>query len=76
MKLIFERGSAEQHLTLLPACDVPEVHFEQERQKELHLPHLCENELTRHYTEIAKRVHDRKALQIFLDRQACVHVVV
>ena len=57
MKLIFERGSAEQHLTLLPACDVPEVHFEQERQKELHLPHLCENELTRHYTEIAKRVH-------------------
>ena len=57
MKLIFERGSAEQHLTLLPACDVPEVHFEQERQKELHLPHLCENELTRHYTEIAKRIH-------------------
>ena len=57
MKLIFERGSAEQHLTLLPACDVPEVHFEQERQKELHLPHLCENEQTRHYTEIAKRVH-------------------
>ncbi len=57
MKLIFERGSAEQHLTLLPACDVPEVHFEQERQKELHLPHVCENELTRHYTEIAKRIH-------------------
>ncbi|MGM9663104.1 MAG: aminomethyl-transferring glycine dehydrogenase subunit GcvPB, partial [Oscillospiraceae bacterium] len=57
MKLIFERGSAEQHLTLLPACDVPEVHFAEERQVELHLPHLCENELTRHYTEIAKRIH-------------------
>ena len=57
MKLIFERGSAEQHLTLLPACDVPEVHFAEERKVELHLPHLCENELTRHYTEIAKRVH-------------------
>ena len=57
MKLIFERGSAEQHLTLLPACDVPEVHFAEERKVELHLPHLCENELTRHYTEIAKRIH-------------------
>ena len=57
MKLIFERGSAEQHLTLLPVCDVPEVHFAEERKVELHLPHLCENELTRHYTEIAKRIH-------------------
>ena len=57
MKLIFEKGSPEQHLTILPACDVPEVHFAEERKKELHLPHLCENELTRHYTAIAKRIH-------------------
>lgn len=57
MKLIFERGSAEQHLTLMPSCDVPEVQLSKTRKQPLPLPHVCENELTRHYTALSKRVH-------------------
>ncbi len=58
MKLIFERGFEGQALCLMPACDVPECTVEGfEREQELHLPHLSENELSRHYSEIAKRVH-------------------
>ena len=57
MKLVFEKGSPEQHLSLLPECDVPVVSFAQTRQTPLRLPHLSENELTRHYTALAKRVH-------------------
>lgn len=57
MKLIFEQGSPEQHMTLLPECDVPVVKLKETRETPLHLPHVCENELTRHYTALAKRVH-------------------
>ena len=58
MKLIFERGNEGQALCLMPACDVPEVTLEGfEREGKLYLPHVSENELSRHYTEIAKRVH-------------------
>lgn len=57
MKLIFEQGSPEQHMTLLPECDVPVVKLKETRQVPLRLPHVCENELTRHYTALAKRVH-------------------
>ena len=57
MKLIFEQGSPDQHLTLMPACDVPEVRLSQERALPLELPCVSENELTRHYTALSKRVH-------------------
>lgn len=57
MKLIFEKGAPGQHLTLMPACDVPEVSLSGSRTLPLHLPHVSETELTRHYTALAKRVH-------------------
>lgn len=57
MKLIFERGSEGQSLSLMPACDVPEVTLSQKRGQPLPLPHLSENELSRHYTELEQQVH-------------------
>ena len=57
MKLIFEKGAPGQHLTLMPACDVPEVELSNPRTAPLDLPHVSETELTRHYTALAKRVH-------------------
>lgn len=58
MKLIFERGKEGQGSALLPECDVPEFQLDvPKREKELHLPHVSENELSRHYTELAKQVH-------------------
>lgn len=57
MKLIFERGSEGQGLSLMPTCDVPEVTLSQMRGQPLPLPHLSENELSRHYTELEQQVH-------------------
>lgn len=58
MKLIFERGKEGQGCTILPACDVPAVTLDvPKREKKMHLPHVSENELSRHYTELAKQVH-------------------
>ena len=57
MKLIFEKGAPGRHLSLLPACDVPEVTLPEERELPLRLPHVSENELTRHYTELCKQIH-------------------
>lgn len=57
MKLIFEKGAPGQHLTLMPACDVPEVELSCARKSAPKLPHVSETELTRHYTALAKRVH-------------------
>jgi len=57
MKLIFEKGAPGQHMSLMPACDVPEVSFAEERTLPLDLPTVSENELTRHYTALSKRVH-------------------
>ena len=57
MKLIFEKGAPGQHLTLMPACDVPEAALSRSRTEPLELPHVSETELTRHYTALAKRVH-------------------
>lgn len=58
MKLIFERGKEGRGCTLLPACDVPEVSMEvPAREKPLHLPQVSENDLSRHYTELAGQVH-------------------
>lgn len=57
MKLIFELGAEGRGLSLMPACDVPEVRLSAEREVAPHLPHVSENELTRHYTALCKRVY-------------------
>ena len=57
MKTIFELGEKDHELTLLPECDVPEVMPGAAREKPLHLPHVSENELIRHYTALSHRVH-------------------
>ncbi len=58
MKLIFERGCEGQGCTLLPECDVPAVELDVPlRKTPLRLPHVSENELSRHYTEMAGQVH-------------------
>ena len=40
MKLIFEKGAPGQHLTLMPACDVPEAALSRPRTEPLELPHV------------------------------------
>ena len=57
MKLVFEKGSAGRRLDLISPCDVPQVSFEKAhiREKQPRLPHMSENEISRHYTELAKR---------------------
>ena len=57
MKLIFEQGAEGHCLHLLPACDVPEYQLSAERTAPLHLPHVSENELTRHYTALCRQIH-------------------
>lgn len=59
MKLVFEKGSAGRKLDLISPCDVPQVSFEKAhiREKQPRLPHMSENEISRHYTELAKRSH-------------------
>ena len=57
MKLIFELGVEGRGMTLMPECDVPEYQLPEERSEALHLPHMSENELTRHYTALCKRIH-------------------
>ena len=57
--LVFEKSRAERGMSMLPACDV-EIKKPGEkdaRQKELHLPQMSENDLSRHYTELAKKSH-------------------
>ena len=58
MKLIFEKGNKGNQCSILPECDVPQVEISTpKREKPLHLPQLSENDLSRHYTELAKEVH-------------------
>lgn len=57
--LVFEKSRAGRGMSMLPACDV-EIKKSGEkdaRQKELHLPQMSENDLSRHYTELAKKSH-------------------
>lgn len=57
--LIFEKGREGRGLSLLPACDVEEVLPKEENRRALalHMPELSENEISRHYTELAKKCH-------------------
>lgn len=57
MKTIFEQGAPGQHLSLLPACDVPVIALRTPRTVPPRLPHVSENELTRHYKQLSDRVH-------------------
>lgn len=59
MKLVFEKGSEGRGMKLVSGLDVPRVAFEQEHRRDRapRLPHLSENEISRHYTELAKRSH-------------------
>ena len=57
--LVFEKSRAGRGMSMLSACDV-EIKKPGEkdaRQKELHLPQMSENDLSRHYTELAKKSH-------------------
>lgn len=57
--LIFEKSKAARGIDVLPACDVPtvEVDAKDARQSALRLPEVSEVDLTRHYTELAKKCH-------------------
>lgn len=58
MKLIFERSVPGRRCTILPGCDVPVTELgAQGRGKPLHLPEVSENDISRHYTELAKETH-------------------
>ncbi|HCL01763.1 MAG TPA: aminomethyl-transferring glycine dehydrogenase subunit GcvPB [Lachnoclostridium phytofermentans] len=57
--LIFEKGQEGRKMSILPECDVP-VNLPEEssrRKKRLHLPNVSENEISRHYTEAAKKAY-------------------
>ena len=55
MKLIFERSMPGRGQDIFPECDV-EIKLPQAalREKEAALPEISENEMGRHYTELAK----------------------
>ncbi len=57
--LIFEKSRAGRGCKNLPKCDVGTVLPKQKdlREARLHLPELSETELSRHYTELAKKSH-------------------
>ena len=59
MQLLFERSHTGRRCTILPACDVavelPDASLC--RAQAPHLPSLSENEISRHYTELAKQTH-------------------
>ena len=59
MKLLFERSHPGRRCTILPACDVPtcEINPALCREQAPHLPQMSENELSRHYTELAKQTY-------------------
>ena len=58
MKLIFERSVKGRRCTILPECDVPVIDLGAEkRELPLHLPEVSENDISRHYTELAKATH-------------------
>lgn len=59
MKLLFEKSVPGRCCAILPPCDVPEAALsaEMKRTIPLRLPELSENDLSRHYTGLAKRAH-------------------
>ncbi len=59
MKLIFEKSVAGRGMEYLPQCDVEEVSLPESlaRTEAPKLPEMSETDISRHYTELCKRVH-------------------
>jgi glycine dehydrogenase subunit 2 len=57
MKLIFERSIPGRKCSIIPECDVPVVLPASLRSEPLRLPELSENDISRHYTELARHAH-------------------
>ena len=57
MKLLFEKSKTGKRCVILPPCDVPEAPLPQRllRKEKAQLPNLDENEISRHYSALAKR---------------------
>ena len=57
--LIFEKSRAGRGTSILPACDVKEILPGEKdiRCRPLHLAELTEGELSRHYSELARKSH-------------------
>jgi len=56
-KLMFEKSKKGKGCSILPACDVPNAALPETlvRKARAHLPSLDENEISRHYSALAKR---------------------
>ena len=59
MKLSFEKSKVGRRSEILPMLDVPEITLaeSQLRQKPLYLPEMAQVDISRHYTELAKRTY-------------------
>lgn len=59
MKLIFEVGREGRKLSLLPESDVPEYELPDscKRNQAMQLPQVSENDISRHFTKLAKCIH-------------------
>lgn len=59
VKLIFEKSGEGKSCSILPECDVPEIKLPigYERRNVARLPQVSEQEISRHYTELAKRTY-------------------
>ncbi|GHU47465.1 putative glycine dehydrogenase (decarboxylating) subunit 2 [Spirochaetia bacterium] len=57
MKLLFEKSRKGRGCSILPPCDVPQADLPAAltRKKPAQLPQLDENEISRHYSALAKR---------------------
>ena len=54
MKLIFENGSKDRHLSILPKLDVPAYQVDEAllREEKAALPEVSETEISRHYSAL------------------------
>lgn len=59
MELLFEKSVPGRSCDILPECDVPVVSLgvEMARERELKLPELSENDISRHYSALERRAH-------------------
>ena len=57
MKLIFEKGKKGRGCSILPVCDVPQAELPEQMLRKIRakLPSLDENEVSRHYSAMARR---------------------
>ncbi len=59
MKLLFEKSIKGRGNAILPPCDVEEFSLPENlrRTEPLNLPEMAQTDISRHYTELAKRTH-------------------